>query len=154
MFDPSLATQPYPLTVLEVSGVDVFLAGNTGYFRNQTWTALSSPDGTNVTGYVTGLAVASSNVYASGSMNSGWYTSPGYWMNGVWHSLNPAPGSTGGYANVITVNGGNQYVAGESGGIHDLWASDKPGYWVNGVWVDLDLPAAGTSGWVGSIVIP
>ena len=128
----------YPTArAIAVNGGDVYVTGievsnNTGQnafiWKNGVKTVLS-PVSNNTTMRVgTGIALAGSDVYISGTLNG---VMPVFWKNGVEHVL---PTSQGGEATGIAVSGTDVYVSGRDG--------DKAVYWKNGVKIEL-TPSTG-----------
>ncbi|MDR1307925.1 MAG: hypothetical protein LBK74_10180 [Treponema sp.] len=140
---------------IAVSGSNVYIAGSTQYPNSPCyWLNGTRHDlpvsRAEVLGGAAAIAVSGSNVYIAGSERSHtgnyqWKSTPGYWLNGVWHDL-PVSGTYGSAA-AIVISGSDVYIAGQDGD----GEKSTPGYWLNGVWQG--LPVTGTSGSARGIAV-
>jgi len=124
-----------------------------GFWAGSAWTSISSetvPAGNSISSvdwYK--IAVSGASACVGGQITNGTTYTPGYWLDGNWTSLPPAPAYANGGTNDVAISGNSVYVSGGSGNSQSDFI---PGYWLNGTWIAEPLPSGYSMGW-GDVII-
>jgi len=112
------------------------LTGKTipGYWKNETWIDIESPEQMDNCGTYT-LSTDNETIIIGGYIRiegRGWI--PGYWQDGSWIELSLPENSSKGFINSVLIDNNEIYAAGS---YYNELGNVVSGYWKNGEWISL-----------------
>jgi len=118
-----------------VSGNDVYVAGNTGLWKNGVKQTISNP------GEYTSVCASGNSVYLVGTYTTSGRTRAAMWKDGIRTELTTEEPNIDSYADSVHVSGNDVYVAGYVGG-----GNTRAVLWINGIYSQVgDYGTTGSS---------